>query len=192
MNSGTWFDVIIICLALAIGIKGLLNGFVREIFGLVGLIGGGIVASRTARVFGEFVSTNACEFTGSLCDVNSSLSYAIGLGSAWLLFWIACLILGKIVSKMVSMSGFGAIDRILGFIAGGAKIFLIFAIVFAIVAKIAFLNAKFEPFFATSKVYPLLLSSGEFIMDMKSITSDVALPSDLNSSLETNSTKENQ
>ena len=40
MDLVTWFDIIIIALVLMLGIKGILNGLIKEAFGLIGLIGG--------------------------------------------------------------------------------------------------------------------------------------------------------
>ena len=57
-------------------------------------------------------------------------------------------------------------DRLLGFFVGAAKIFLVLAILAAIVSKISVLNQKISPFFEGSKVYPILLSAGQFIMAM--------------------------
>ena len=46
MDAVSWFDLVVVALVLVLGIKGLLNGFIKEIFGIIGLIGGVIVASR--------------------------------------------------------------------------------------------------------------------------------------------------
>ena len=56
MDAVSWFDLVVVALVLVLGIKGLLNGFIKEIFGIIGLIGGVIVASRYADEVGEFIS----------------------------------------------------------------------------------------------------------------------------------------
>lgn len=54
MDFVTWFDIIVIALVLILGIKGILNGLIKEVFGLIGLIGGLIVASRFSDVAEKF------------------------------------------------------------------------------------------------------------------------------------------
>ena len=58
MDLVTWFDIIIIALVLMLGIKGILNGLIKEAFGLIGLIGGLIIASRFSDLAGEFITKN--------------------------------------------------------------------------------------------------------------------------------------
>ena len=102
---------------------------------------------------------------------------------------------------MLKMSGLGFVDRLLGFFVGAAKIFLVLAILAAIVSKISILNQKISPYFEGSKVYPILLSAGQFIMamDISSVKDSVentkiVVPEilDNNDSMEQNSTKVEQ
>lgn len=181
MTSGLWFDIIVIVLALMIGVKGLLNGFIKEVFGLLGLIGGAFVASRNATQVGSFVCQKTCDLTQNLCVANSSLEYAIGLGSAWLAFWILCLIIGKILSKLIDMSGLTGLDKIAGFLVGALKIFLVIAILCAIISKITIINTQIKSYLDDSKTYPFLEYSGNWIID-----------TDLNSIVKDNKNLENQ
>ena len=50
MDLVTWFDIIVIALVLILGVKGIINGLIKETFGLIGLIGGLVVASRFSDV----------------------------------------------------------------------------------------------------------------------------------------------
>ncbi|ANE32297.1 CvpA family protein [Campylobacter hyointestinalis] len=159
MNLVTWFDIIVIALVVILGIKGLINGFVKEIFGLIGLIGGVVVASRNATLVGGLISDH-------IYKLNESSSFFFGFLATLVIFWVVCLVAGNLVSKMLTFSGLGFLDRILGFFIGSAKIFLVFAIFAAIISNINILSQKIEPYFDGSKVYPLLLSSGKFIMNV--------------------------
>ncbi|MCD8477442.1 MAG: CvpA family protein [Sulfurospirillum sp.] len=40
MTHISMFDIISLALVLILGIKGIINGFVKEVFGLLGIIGG--------------------------------------------------------------------------------------------------------------------------------------------------------
>lgn len=158
MENFAWFDIIVIALVLLLGIKGLMNGFIKEIFGIIGLIGGVIVASRYASEVGELVSKN-------IFAIQESFWFHLGFLVTLVVFWLVCLGLGYVFSKLLSLSGLGFFDKLLGFVVGSAKIFLVFAIFVFIISRIAILHEKLEPYTKTSIVYPILLQSGEFIMN---------------------------
>lgn len=173
MESFVWFDLILAALVLILGIKGLMNGFIKEVFGIIGLIGGVIVASRYATEVGELVSKN-------VYAVQETFWFHLGFLVTLIAFWLLCLGLGYIFSKMLSMSGFSFIDRLLGFIVGSAKIFLVFAIFVFIISNIKIINEKLEPYTKNSFFYPILLQSGEFIMNQSVKTGNL---SDMNGSI---------
>ena len=164
MDLITWFDIIIIALVLMLGIKGILNGLIKEAFGLIGLIGGLIIASRFSDLSGEFITKNIYKFE------NPSLLQFVAFISLWLVFWLVCLLVGKFLSKIVSVSG---------------KIFLTFSAVAAVISGTS-LNNIIAPYFANSKVYPVLIETGKWItnLDVKNIKSEldeiVARPMDTN------------
>ncbi|MBE6429502.1 MULTISPECIES: CvpA family protein [Campylobacter] len=194
MDFITWFDIIVIAVVVILGIKGVINGLIKEVFGLIGIIGGVIIASRNANLVGEQISLY-------LYELSDSAEFFFGFLLALLLFWFVCLLLGNLLSKMLKMSGLGFVDRLLGFFVGAAKIFLVLAILAAIVSKISILNQKISPYFEGSKVYPILLSAGQFIMamDISSVKDSVentkiVVPEilDNNDSMEQNLTKVEQ
>ena len=159
MDFITWFDIIIIAVVIILGIKGIINGLIKEVFGLIGIIGGVIIASRNANLVGDLISLY-------IYQLSDSAEFFFGFLLALLVFWFVCLMLGNLLSKMLKMSGLGFVDRLLGFFVGAAKIFLVLAILAAIVSKISVLNQKISPIFEGSKVYPILLRAGQFIMAM--------------------------
>lgn len=194
MDFITWFDIIVIAVVVILGIKGVINGLIKEVFGLIGIIGGVIIASRNANLVGKQISLY-------LYELSDSAEFFFGFLLALLLFWFVCLLLGNLLSKMLKMSGLGFVDRLLGFFVGAAKIFLVLAILAAIVSKISILNQKISPYFEGSKVYPILLSAGQFIMamDISSVKDSVentkiVVPEilDNNDSMEQNLTKVEQ
>ncbi|MCR8696893.1 MULTISPECIES: CvpA family protein [Campylobacter] len=191
MDFITWFDIIVIAVVVILGIKGVINGLIKEVFGLIGIIGGVIVASRNASLVGEQISLY-------LYELSDSAEFFFGFLLTLLIFWFVCLLLGNLLSKMLKMSGLGFVDRLLGFFVGAAKIFLVLAILVAIVSRISVLNQKISPYFKDSKVYPVLLAAGEFIMamDISSVQNslengEIVVPEilDSNETMEQNSTK---
>ncbi len=160
MDFITIFDLGVAALVLILGIKGVINGLIKEVFGLVGLIGGIVVASRFAKDAGELVSEKVYKLDGD------SVLFFMGFLVLLIGFWLACLAIGAFLSKMVGLSGLGFLDKIGGFIIGSAKIFLAFSVLFAIISNMQTINSKIEPYFQGSKLYPILLSSGKWIMNL--------------------------
>ena len=160
MDFITIFDLGVAALVLILGIKGVINGLIKEVLGLVGLIGGIVVASRFAKEAGELVSEKVYKLDGD------SVLFFMGFLVLLIGFWLACLAIGAFLSKMVGLSGLGFLDKIGGFIIGSAKIFLAFSVLFAIISNMQTINSKIEPYFQGSKLYPILLSSGKWIMNL--------------------------
>lgn len=163
-----WFDILIIGFVLILGIKGIINGLIKEIFGLIGLIGGLVVSSRFSHIAGEFIKDKIYNIQ------NQSMLDFVAFISLWICFWIVCLLIGKFLAKLVGASGLGFLDRIGGFIAGSGKIFLVLSAILAVISNTN-LNTKIEPYFKDSNVYPILLSAGKWIanMDVKTIKDDI-------------------
>ncbi|MBR8462427.1 CvpA family protein [Campylobacter sp. faydin G-24] len=168
MDAFNWFDIVVVALVLILGIKGLFNGLIKEAFGLIGLIGGLIVASRFSAQAETLINENIYKFD------NASMLQFVGFVALWIVFWILCLLIGKFLSKMIALSGLGFLDRFGGFIAGSGKIFLIFAAVIAVISGTG-LSKNFDPLFQNSKVHPTLLEAGKWItnIDVNQLKNDV-------------------
>ena len=160
MDFVTIFDISVIAVVLLLGIKGIVNGLIKEVFGLIGLIGGIVVASRFANEAGKFISDNVYKFEGD------SILFFVGFLSILIAFWTICIGIGMFLSRLAGLSGLGFLDRAGGFIMGSLKIFLIFAVLAVTISNINVLNSKIEPYFKDSKLYPVLLSAGKWIMNV--------------------------
>ncbi|ECK7639161.1 CvpA family protein [Campylobacter jejuni] len=154
-----WFDAFILGFTLLLGLKGIINGLIKEIFGLLGIIGGVFIASKYATQAAEFIQSTFYKIE------NQSLAGFAGFLAILIIFWIVCLLAGNFLSKLIKLSGLGFLDRIGGFIFGEAKIFLIFAILVFCVARIDFLNDKLDNFAKNSYTLNLLKETGSFIMN---------------------------
>ncbi|MBK1972094.1 CvpA family protein [Campylobacter sp. 2018MI35] len=154
-----WFDLFVLGFTLLLGLKGILNGLIKEIFGLLGVIGGIFIASKYSIEATKLIQNSFYKIE------NESLASFAGFMVILILFWVFCLILGSFLSKLVKWSGLGFIDRIGGFLFGAAKIFLIFAIFVFCVSKISFLNDKLNSFAQNSYTLDLLKNVGSYIMN---------------------------
>lgn len=168
MQGFMFFDIIIVGAILILGLMGLFRGLIRELSGLVGLIGGLVLASRFSSEAGEFIKAKIYDIQ------NSSLLDFVSFIGVWVVFWIFCVLVGKFLSKLIGASGLGFLDRLGGFLAGSSKVFLTLSAVLAIISNTN-LSDEIEEYFKDSKTYPVLLNTGKWIanIDVNALKNDV-------------------
>lgn len=164
-----YFDIIAGIIILLLGLKGILNGFFKEIFGLIGIIGGIFVASRVGNEVGTYLSNLIFKFS------NESAIDFTGFLVTLALFWILMIIIGFIFKKLSSLSGLGPLDKILGFIFGASKFFLIAAVISFAVYNVKAIRTTLDSSLKTSILFPVLVKTGGYIMkiDPTEITNDI-------------------
>ncbi len=159
MENINLFDIIVLSLVVILGLKGLFKGFTKELFGLVGIVGGVFIASRLAKNTGEIVN-------GIIPIDNESTILLVGFIVTLVIFWIIAYILGIVLEKVFSASGLGIFDRILGFLFGAGKIFLLFSIIAYAVSQVKMINDNLQPKLQDSMVFPLLSQTGSYIIKL--------------------------
>ncbi len=160
MVDFNYFDVVIAAIVLLLGIKGFMNGFIKEVLGLVGLIGGVYLASRLADTAANFIDTNFFHLE------NIALLKLIGFLAILIIVWLGATILGSIFSKLTSASGLGFLNRLFGFIAGGGKYFLIFALIVTALSNVSLVKDNLEKHVQDSILYPYLKKAGAYLINL--------------------------
>ncbi len=160
MIDFNYFDVTIGAIVLILGIKGFMNGFIKEVFGLVGLVGGVYFASRFAPRAATFIDTNFLHLE------NTALLKLLGFLAILIIIWLSATILGSIFSKLTSASGLGFLNRLFGFIAGGGKYFLIFALIVTALSNVTLVKDNLEKYVQDSVLYPYLKKAGSSIINL--------------------------
>ena len=160
MIDFNYFDITIGAIVLILGIKGFMNGFIKEVFGLVGLVGGVYLASRLSGDASTFIDTNFIHVE------NTALLKLLGFLAILIVVWLGATILGSIFSKLTSISGLGFINRLLGFIAGGGKYFIIFALIVTALSNVTLVKDNVEKYVKDSVLYPYLLKTGASIIHL--------------------------
>ena len=194
MMDFNYFDVTIAAIVLILGIKGFMQGFIKEAFGLLGLVAGVYFASRLAGTAAAFIDTNFLHLE------NESLLRLIGFLVILILIWLGATILGAIFSKLTNQSGLGFINRLLGFVAGGGKYFLIFALIVTALSNVTLVKDNLEKYVKDSVLYPYLQEAGSYLINidtsglgltMTDTKEEVTPSTDANiSTIETNTTTE--
>lgn len=170
-----YFDIIASAIILLLGLKGILNGFFKEVFGLVGIIGGIFVASRFGPNVGTYLNNMIFSFDNE--GAIGFTGFLVTLG----VFWVLMISAGIIFKKLSSMSGLGLYDRILGFIFGASKFFLIAAVIAHAVYNVQSLRSIMDSAMENSFLFPVLTKTGSVIMKID----PVSISSDINNSIET-------
>ena len=173
-----YFDIIIGTVILLLGLKGILNGFFKEIFALIGIIGGIFVASRVGDEVGHYLSDMIFKFS------NESAIDFTGFLVTLALFWLIMVLIGFAFKKLSAFSGLGPIDRILGFIVGASKFFLIAAVIAYAVYNVKAIRTTLDSSLKTSVLFPILVETGKYIMKMD----PTGITHDINNSIAKSST----
>jgi len=160
MMDFNYFDVTIAAIVLILGIKGFMQGFIKEVFGLTGLVAGVFFASRYATDAATFISTNFLQIE------NESLLKLIGFLFILLIIWLSATILGSIFSKLTNQSGLGFLNRLFGFVAGGGKYFLIFALIVTALSNVTLVKDNLGKYVKDSMLYPYLVEAGSYLIKL--------------------------
>ena len=158
-----YFDIIVSVIVLFLGLKGIINGFFKELFGLLGIIGGIFVASRVGDSVGQQLSDLIFRFENS-----AAVSFT-GFLVTLALFWLFMVGIGVIFKKLSSLSGLGIFDRILGFVFGASKFFLIAAVIAYATYNVKAMRGTMDSISKNSFMFPVLVETGSVIMKLDPI-----------------------
>jgi membrane protein required for colicin V production len=160
-----YFDVAVGSIVLLLGLKGLLNGFSKEVFGLAGIVGGVFVASHLGGLIGKFLSDTLFHFETPTAINLVGFIFALGI------FWLLMVALGAGFKKLSAMSGLGPLDRILGFIIGSSKFFFILSIIVYALFSVTAIRENFGEKMKNSFFFEPMFETGDFILHIE--TDDV-------------------
>ena len=153
-------DLIVIILVLLMSIKGLMNGFLRELFGFLGLIGGIIVASRLAEPIAKYIDSSLFHL-GSFATLK-----LIGFIAVLATIWATVSFLGTLFVGISKGHEHSTISRIFGFLTAGIKYFLIFALIVSALFRSPLMIDNMAKHISQSKLYPTLDEVGAELINM--------------------------
>ena len=158
MENINYIDIIAIVIIGLLGLKGFMTGFIKELFALIGIVGGVYIASRFSLNVGDFINENIFEI------VNKSALSATGFIISFIFFWFILYILGMILQKIINTAGLGIFDKVAGMIVGGGKIFLIFSIIAFGLNSVEAVKKNIESKVENSFMFPILVDTGSYIV----------------------------
>ncbi|WP_121022383.1 CvpA family protein [Helicobacter vulpis] len=158
-----YIDLILVAVILVIGIRGFYNGFIDEVAGILGIVCGVYLGSRLAGHVGAWFSAHVHNFHSP--SMESLVGFTLVLAGVWILFLIA----GVVVSKAVSFSNLGAIDKVLGFVFACAKMYLVFAFLLYGASRFDFMKSLDTYLRAHSQFYPTMQEVASYVMQRPEI-----------------------
>lgn len=168
-----YFDLVATSIILLLGLKGIINGFFKEIFGLIGIIGGLFIASRFGDAVGKYLNDFVFNFSSP-----SAVSF-VGFLATLAVFWIIMITIGFMFKRLSSLSGLGPVDKILGFFFGASKFFLIAAVIAHAAYNIKAMRPTLDSALKTSILFPVMVETGAYIMKIDPVT----LGTDINTTI---------
>ncbi len=177
-----YFDVAVGSIVLLLGLKGLLNGFSKEVFGLAGIVGGVFVASHIGGIIGSFLSDTFFHFETSTATNLVGFIFALGI------FWLIMVALGSGFKKLSTLSGLGPLDRALGFVVGSSKFFFILSITVYALFSVGVIRENFASKLSDSFFYEPMFATGNFLLHIE--TDDLTSMMDETNTTDHNSSKE--
>lgn len=133
------------------------RGLIKEVFGIVGIVGAIFVASRISTEVGGLLAPILVIENQSTIKL---IGFVVSLVAVWLIVYSA----GVVVSKIFGAAGLGIVDRIFGLIFGMLKIFLIFSVIAYSLNQVGSFKKVIDEKFSKSFMMPHLLSVGSYII----------------------------
>lgn len=171
----SYFDIVLSIIVLFLGLKGIINGFFKELFGLVGIIGGIFIASRVGDDVGAIISDTVFKFENGAAV--SFTGFLVTLG----VFWLFMIAVGALFKRLSSLSGLGIFDKILGFVFSAGKFFLIAAVISYAAYNIKAVKTNIDSSMKSSIMFPILVETGGMIMKLD----PVEISKDINKTTQT-------
>lgn len=152
-------DMIIIGLILFLSLKGVVNGFLKELFSFIGLIGGVYFASRMNGTVGEFINTNIFPIE------NEPALKLVGFVAILLAIWMIASMISSMLENALP-EGVDFLSRILGYGLTILRYVAIFALIIAAIQNVDLIAEKLAKHSENSQTIPLLKEIGADLLNM--------------------------
>ena len=163
LNGFNTIDLIIGSLILVLGLKGLFNGFRKETFGFVGLIGGVFIASRAAKPLASIAESRVLHLSNPA--VWELISFVIVL----LLTWGVVALIGNAVENRIRTFSLSITNRLLGFVIAALKYFLVLSMILAALYRTPLIRDTFGKSADKSLLFPYLDRAGSLLINLTPI-----------------------
>ena len=112
------FDIITIIVLILAAIAGARKGFITQLFSLLSIVGGILIASAYGPSVGEALG------------IDAAYSKIVGYAITFIATAVAASLVARILAKLFSAMGLGGLDTLLGVVLSAAKYMLILSVIF--------------------------------------------------------------
>jgi len=177
-------DMIIVGLTLFLAIKGLVNGFSKELFNFIAIIGGVAVAARNNEAVGELIAKQAI-----LPEMSIDFQNFIGFIIILLLILFIVSFISSIVSRLGAEKP-GFISRFIGYLLSLIRYVFIFSLIVFGISNADFLKEKLAKYYDGSQLFQPMVDIGQKLLNVQEVSKTVVSHDQNNSNLtvDTNST----
>jgi len=161
-------DMVIVGIVLFLAIKGLVNGFSKELFNFLGLIGGIATAARVNEIVGDLIIKQ-----NILPEMFTQYQKILGFVAVFLAIWVLFNLISSLFSSFTSEE-IGIVSRFLGYIVGVVRYAFIFALIIFGFNNADFLKEKFAKYIEKSQVFTPMSIVGERLLNRDANQSIVA------------------
>ena len=159
-------DVVIVALMLFLAIKGLVNGFAKELVNFIIVVGGVAVASRFNVAVVDFINAQ-----GIVPNIPEGYAKFIGFIIILIAIW---LILGIVSSVLIKVTGSanGIVSRLLGYILSFARYLFIFSLIIFWLNQAEFFHKKTEKLKSETQLFIPMANLGARLLDANVTTKE--------------------
>jgi len=176
-------DMVIVGIVLFLAIKGLFNGFSKEFFNFLGLIGGIAIAARVNERVGELIIQQ-----NILPEMFTQYQKIIGFIVVFIAIWVISNLISSLFSGFASEE-VSIVSRFLGYIVGIIRYAFIFALIIFGFNNSDFLKEKFSKYTQNSQVFIPMSTIGKKLLNRD--TNQTVMDVNLTQAIESNVTQEN-
>jgi membrane protein required for colicin V production len=151
-------DIALVVLIILLSLKGFFNGFMREMVGFVGLIGGIFVASRASLPVGQVIGNFMHMDNMALLKL---AGFLITLAVVWGGSSFVAAVFTALKTEPHSTS-----TRLLGMGVAGVKYLLIFAMIIASLFNNSMIRNNFAKSINSSRLFPIFNKTGSALVNI--------------------------
>ncbi len=180
-------DIIIIALVLFLAIKGLMNGFSKELLNFITIVGGIALAANFNTTVIKIINEQHI-----LPTIAQSYSKIVGFIIIIIAVWMIVSVISSIINRFGSHN-ISPISRIFGYIVSSARYFIIFALIIFGVNQSEFFKNESKKLKTESKLFVPMTKLGASILniDLNRVSKDNNTTENETITTDTNSSNEN-
>ncbi|WP_104717883.1 CvpA family protein [Helicobacter trogontum] len=164
METKHYVDICVVIIVAVLGLRGLKNGLIHEIMGVIGIVLGIYFASRYCVEGARYIELAGLNFENK--HVLFMLTFILILACVWIGF----LVLGVIIARfVVILPEIAVINYFGGYVFSALKYFVILCVIVYGLTQVGFLKEPIKNLTEGSKSYSIMYEVAEKIMNIETL-----------------------